>query len=240
VWGRTINHRPRKDRGNLSRVEIASQTPTPEEVELAKKNLQERKRRQDKARETTQARRDPELASLIRKEFDQLCLEDPGDHFLDALTRYSKDVVVNALAIFKAKKKNDESKKDIDARYLLGIANNIDNERYLSTLASELWQLREKAADEMSQYLQNEKKELELLFPNPDDFARNAMNKAVENDQFFRMRFWVEAVVEKVKNQNSPQATFQNLARSLAGNFKATKNGRERALRLLAEKLLPL
>jgi hypothetical protein len=39
VWGRTINHRPRKDRGNLSRVEIASQTPTPEEVELAKGRL---------------------------------------------------------------------------------------------------------------------------------------------------------------------------------------------------------
>jgi hypothetical protein len=52
---RTLNHRPRADRGGRSRVDIYSDKPTPEQIQLARAALEERLRHQQAARRTLQA-----------------------------------------------------------------------------------------------------------------------------------------------------------------------------------------
>lgn len=239
VWGRTINHRPRKDRAGLSRIQIARNNPTPEEIEHAKKELLERKRRQDEAKKTRKARLDPIVNTLIRNAFVRLSLEDPGDYFLLALARYPRKVVIDALAIFAAKKESGSLPENVDARYLLGIAKNIVGEREIWALSWELWKLRVQARDEMSRRLENECRELETNFPNPEDFARHATRKAALSDLHFVTQFWVEHAAERVKNAENVVAVYQDLSRDLSRNFAATKAARTTVLSLLAESLLP-
>jgi transposase InsO family protein len=239
VWGRTINHRPRKDRGGLTRVEIAGQKPTPEEIEHARKALLERKRRQDEARETRKAKLDPVVNKLIREAFERLELLDPGDHFLLAIARYPRDVVIEALAIYGSKKKTGSLPDGVDARYLLGIARNIADERELWATSRELWQLRVRARDEMSRLLEIDGQELEYRFPKPEDFARQAIKLAAASELFFVSDFWVKSAVARVKNETNIEAIYQNLARELSRNFSVNKTARATVLRLLAEKLLP-
>jgi transposase InsO family protein len=62
---RAVNHRPRKDRGGRSRVEIQGETPTAEQIEEARKALHERCRRQELARQTLEARQNPETRRYL-------------------------------------------------------------------------------------------------------------------------------------------------------------------------------
>lgn len=239
VWGRTINHRPRKDRAGLSRVDIYDQKPTPEEIEHAKKELNERKRRQDEARQTRQARLDPLVNTLIRAAFGRLELQDPADHFLLALARYPKDVVIDALATYEAKKNVGSLPDGVDARYLLGIAKNIADQRELWALSMELWRLRVQAQDELCRCMENEHRRLEHLFPNPIDFAQHATQKAVDSDVHFVTQFWIERAVNKLENTENSEEIYRTLARDLCRDFTHTKTARGKVLRLLAENLLP-
>ena len=239
VWGRTINHRPRKDRAGLSRVDIYDQKPTHEEIEHANKKLHERKRRQDEARQTRQNRLDPLVNTLIREAFARLDLEDPGDHFLLALARYPRNVVIDALATYEAKKNVGSLPNGVDARYLLGIAKNIADQRELWALSMELWQLRVRAKDQLCQYLENDCRLLENLIQSPIDFARHATQKAVESDVHFVTQFWIERAVDKLKISENPEEIYQSLARDLCGDFTHTKTAKGKVLRLLAENLMP-
>ena len=239
VWGRTINHRPRKDRAGLSRVDIHDQKPTPEEIEHAKKELHERKRRQDEARQTRKARLDPLVNTLIREAFARLDIEDPGDHFLLALARYPRGVLIDALATYEAKKNVGSLPDGVDARYLLGIAKNIAEQRELWALSMELWRLRVRARDELYRYMENDCRLLENLFQKPIDFARHATQKAVESDVHFVTQFWIERAVDKLKSSENPEDIYQNLVRNLCRDFTHTKTARGKVLRLLAENLLP-
>jgi hypothetical protein len=60
AWFRGRNGRPRKRLGGLSPAQAYSEAaPTPEEIQRAMRALRERQRRQEKAMETLQAKRDP-------------------------------------------------------------------------------------------------------------------------------------------------------------------------------------
>ena len=100
VWGRTINHRPRRDRGGRSRADLLQDTPTSDEIARAKERLTDILRRHMLARQTLAARQDPVVRAYVADALARLHLDDPTGHFITAIASYPLDAIVEAVAIF--------------------------------------------------------------------------------------------------------------------------------------------
>jgi hypothetical protein len=101
---RALNRAPRRDRAGKSRDELYEPPVTPEQYEAACAALRDRLRKQELARQTRAARRDPVIAALLDDAFARLGLLDPERHFRDAIACYPRDAIVEATAIFSGKR----------------------------------------------------------------------------------------------------------------------------------------
>jgi hypothetical protein len=122
---RALNRAPRRDRAGKSRAELYEPLVTPEQYEAACAALRDRMRKQELARQTRAARRDPVIAALLDDAFARLDLLDPERHFRDAIACYPRDAIVDAIAIFSGKRTAGTLPDGVDARYLLGIVRNL-------------------------------------------------------------------------------------------------------------------
>jgi hypothetical protein len=116
-----MNQRPRRDRNGRSRANLYTDKPSDEQIAQARAALLERHRKQELARQTILARQDPNVHALLDDAFAQLHLADPERHFRAALARYSRDAIVEGIAIFAAKRAAGVLPDGADVRYLLGI-----------------------------------------------------------------------------------------------------------------------
>jgi hypothetical protein len=149
TWARTLNHRPRDDRGGRSRVELYNEPISAEQIDAARAALEERCKKQNRARLTALARQDPIVRALLDDAFRRLALLDPEHHLRVAIARYPIDIVVEGIAIFEAKRHVGTLPPGVDARYLLGIVQNLGNEREGIAIAQELLRARLDARDRM-------------------------------------------------------------------------------------------
>jgi hypothetical protein len=140
--GRVLNHRHRADRGGRSRVDLLTDQPTLEEVDQARQALAERLRRQEEARRTLAARQDPVVRATLADAYQRLGLDDPTGSLLTATARYPLNAVLEAIAIFEARRRTGTLPERADARYLLGIARNLTAERETWEIALALWDAR--------------------------------------------------------------------------------------------------
>jgi hypothetical protein len=242
VWARIMNHRPRKDRQGQSRAELLETQPSAEEIQLAREALQERQARQEKARQTLAARQDPVVRQIITQALARLGLDDPDGHFLTALARYPLNAVIEALAIFEGKQRAATLPEGVDARYLLGIARNIAQDREIIAIASALWQARVDAGDLIARRLQAQH---DLLVPRDAD-VRQALDLVVDaalatNSRFERL-FWLDAAARTISREDQPnqQELFLHTTRRIANIHAAQPRTRNEAVRILAAKLRPL
>lgn len=135
---RTLNYRPRADRAGRSRVELLADSPTEDQVKTARRELAELQAKQRKQRKTLIAQQNPAVRSRLAAAFSRFGFEDPQGHFLTTTARHPLDVIVEAIAIFESKMKRSTLPPGVDARYLLGIADNIANEWQSLELAQHL------------------------------------------------------------------------------------------------------
>jgi hypothetical protein len=77
TWARTLNHRPRIDRGGRSHVELYNEPVTAEQIDKARAALEERRKKQELARATLLARQNPTVRDLLDDAFARLALLDP-------------------------------------------------------------------------------------------------------------------------------------------------------------------
>lgn len=122
---RALNRAPRRDRAGKTRAELYEQLVTPEQYQAASAALRDRWRKQELARQTRAARRDPVIAALLDDAFAHLDLLDPERHVRDAIACYPRDAIADAIAIFSGKRTAGTLPDGVDARYLLGIVRNV-------------------------------------------------------------------------------------------------------------------
>jgi hypothetical protein len=144
---RALNRAPRRDRAGRSRLDLYAQDVTTEEREAARASLHERMRKQQRARETRAARIDPEVRALLDDAFARLALLDPERRVRDAIACYPRDAMVDAIAIFEAKQQRGTLPDGADARYLLGIARNLDHVHEADAITQALLRQRVDARD---------------------------------------------------------------------------------------------
>lgn len=244
TWARTLNRRPRGDRGGRSRVELhLDHKPTPEEVANAKAALAERIEKQALAKVTRQARLDPLVRSTLVDAFARLSLADVDGQLLHAIARYPIDAVVEGISIFEGKSRAGTLPAGVDARYLLGIVRNVAEEREGWEIAQVLWRERGRARDAALEVTSAQR---EAVDAGVDDvearvvaYADRAMKASRRIDRFF----WLESIADVLVEHGAPSdegPLFRLVARRIQATFAVPHRDRLAATRFLAAQLRPI
>lgn len=243
TWGRTLNHRPRKDRNGKSRVRLhLGQIPTAEQVAAASAALDERIRKQNLARQTRAARQDPQVRALLAAAFARLGFVDPEGALLTGIARYPIDAVVEGIAIFEGKLRAGTLPEGVDARYLLGIAKNVSDERECWEIGLALWARRREARDAALDAAERERERVDEALDQPEArvkaYADHAMRATRSLDRFF----WLGAAAEVVIDEDAAarEPLFRLAARRISATFAAPWEMRQAAIRFLAARILPI
>jgi hypothetical protein len=239
---RAINHRPRRDRGGRSRVDLLGDEPTTDEVERARAALTERMRKQEHRRKTLAARQNPVVRATIAAAYQRLGLIDPDGHILTATARYPLHAVVEGIAIFEGRRRAGTLPSTADARYILGIVRNIAQEREGWEIALALWEGRIAARDQLAGRLQAQRCRVDAVAPDPTRAAHADVDHALAARSRHERFFWLTATADVFKQHpaNDHRRLFRLAARRIHAAQAVPHRERLAATRFLAAKLRPL
>jgi hypothetical protein len=242
TWARTLNHRPRHDRGGRSRVELYKAPIAPEQIDAARAALHERCRKQELARTTAAARHDPLVRTLLDDAFDRLGLLDPERHLRIAIARYPLDVVVDAVALFEAKRRVNSLPQGVDARYLLGIARNLGDEREGIAIAETMLRARLDARDRMLAPLVQAREAARDDTPDLRARVLRFIDLALAAERRIDRLFWLLATADAITlaSQGDPAPLVHHAARRIHATHCVPYRERLDAARFLIAKIAPL
>ncbi len=242
TWARTLNHRPRDDRGGRSRVELYNEPITAEQVDAARAALDERCKRQNRARLTAMNRQDPIVRALLDDAFRRLALLDPEHHLRVAIARYPIGIVLEGIAIFEAKRHVGTLPPGVDARYLLGIVQNLGNEREGVAIAHELLRARLDARDRMLAPLVEACEDARRHTPDLRDRVLRFADLALATDHLVDRLFWLLAAADDITTHvgADPAPLLDASARRIHATHRVPYRERLEAVRVIVESVVPL
>ena len=244
TWGRTLNHKPRKDRQGRSRAEIyTTETPTPEQVEQARAALEARLKQQELARETQQARQDPVVRALLDDAFARLGLADHEGNVRAAIARYPLDHVVGGIATFEGRHHAGTLPCDLDGgRYLLGIVRNISQQDEGLLITEALLRVRLDAQDRLLEPLRRTLASLLQLAADPIASLKALTDRALEADRQIDRLFWLGAIADHIRQQPGSRhaALLCFASRRIHAAFAVHYRDRQVAIRFISTRVIPL
>jgi hypothetical protein len=241
TWARTLNHRPRADRAGRSRVDLYGEPITAEQIDAARAALEERCKKQNRARMTALMRLDPTVRAILDDAFQRLALLDPEHHLRVAIARYPLDVIVEGIAIFQAKRRVGTLPPDVDARYLLGIVQNIGNEREGIAIAEELLRARLDARDRLLAPLVDARDSARGKTPNLRERVLRFVDLALAAERRIDRHFWLLAIAEDITLAKIDTAPLVDaLARRIHATHRVPHRDRIEAVSIVLENLTPL
>jgi hypothetical protein len=244
TFARAINHRPRVDRGGRSRFELYAEKPTDEQTQQARRVLEERRRKQELARATLEARQRPEIRALLDDHFARLGLLDPERHIRLAIARYPLDAIVDGIAIFTGKCRAGTLPCGADGRYLLGIVRNVAAQREGECVAEALLAQRLEARDCALDALESARASVCQASRAVLDVIADCVTRALGSDRKLDRLFWLGALAGEVQGRAAVTGRrtylFGVAAREINTTFRVPPRERQDALRFLADRLVPL
>lgn len=239
---RIYNHRPRADRGGRSRVELYNEPITAEQIDKARAALEERRKKQERARTTLATRQDPIVRALLDDAFARLALLDPEGHIRVAIARYPLDVVVDGIAIFEAKRRGGTLPAGVDARYLLGIVRNIGDEREGIAIADELLRARLDARDRMLAPLVLARDAARIDVPDVRRRVLHFADLALAADRRIDRLFWLVAVADEINThaKSAPAPLVTATARRIHTTHRVLYRERQEAVLVIVDHVVPL
>jgi hypothetical protein len=240
---RALNRAPRRDRAGKTRAELYDQSMTPEQYEAARTALRDRWRKQELARQTRAARRDPVIAALLDDAFARLSLLDPERHFRDAIACYPRDAIVDAIAIFAGKRTAGTLPDGVDARYLLGIVRNLHHRHEAEPITEALIRERLSARDRFLAPLVAERDAILAANGNDVDAALIALvDRLAAADWTIDRHVWLDAAADLVAPHplNVRIALAKRAARRIHTSFELSTRDRAHLERALLRRLWPL
>lgn len=242
TYARAMNHRPRRDRGGRSRVELYGEPVTEGQRDEARARLQARFRKQERARQSRAARLDPAVRETVDRVFEALGLDDPERHFHDAIALHPLDAIVDAAAIFAGKRIAGTLPDGADARYLLGIVNNLVHVHEADAITQALLEERLAARDRLLEPLRIRRDEIAEAHREPSAHARALVDEAMQVRRLIEREFWLLALAQLLEPLDEDDALelFRGVARRIHATFRVPRHERAAAERRLARRLWPL
>lgn len=240
VWARTTSHRPRKDRDGRCRVELYSDKPSEEQLELAHRELNELAERQERARRTLEARRQPEALALLDAHFARLSLLDPKRHIRVAIAGHPLDAIVAGIAIFDGKQRAGTLPDGVDARYLLGNVYNVAAKTEGMLVARRLLELRLEVRDILLAPLVQQRDAIRAEC-NVEQARDRCVDSALATASLLERTFWLDVLVSLLRALpgDHRDTTFLAAARRIHVTFAVSLRERHDAVRFLAERIVP-
>jgi len=237
-----LNRRPRRDRGDQSRVQFYGQDVTPEQRQAALASLEERLRKQLLAAQTLAARADPTTRALLDDAFARLRLHDPERHFRNAIACYPLDDVTDALAIWDGKRTAGTLPGDVDARYLLGIVKNVHHRHEAEAITAALLRERLAARDRLLDPLVRER---DAILPEPGNDIATVLDAIVrrlsDSERIIDRHFWLDAAAAVFPEDDElRRQLFTRVARRIHAAFRLERHDRCALERSLLRRLWPL
>lgn len=242
TFARAINRRPRIDRAGRTRIELYMDEPTEERIEEAKRALQERWERQERARATKEARQQPHIRELLDEHFDRLGLLDPKRYIRLTIASYPLDAIVDGIAIFTAKKQANTLPEGAAGRYLLGIVRNIAAQREGERVAQTLWEHRTSARDRAIELLQHSREEITRQERPADDVIYDCTVAAMDAERNIDRLFWLTAIADYTKSRpiHTHRHMYSLAARYINTTFRVPPKQRQEAIRFLADHMITM
>ena len=242
TWARTLNHRPRVDRGGRSRVDLYNEPITAEQIDAARAALEERCKKQNRARLTALLRMDPLVRALLDDAFQRLALLDPENHLRVAIARYPLDAIVEGIAIFETKRRVGTLPPGVDARYLLGIVQNLGNEREGIAIAEELLRARLAVRDRMLAPLVDARDSARRDLHDLRERVLRFADLALAADRRVDRLFWLLAVADEINThaKSAPAPLIDAAARRIHATHRVAYRERQDAVRVIVENVVPL
>ncbi|MFP4542134.1 MAG: integrase catalytic domain-containing protein [Opitutales bacterium] len=245
TFARSLNHRPRRDRSWQSRADIyRSKTPAEDEVAAARAALEEQRRKRERAMASELHRADPITLRFLDDTFVRLGIVDPDHHARRALARYGRDIVLEAVAIFEGKASAGTLPDQVDAaRYILGIARNIDHVHEADHITQALLRNRVEVGDALLAELR-----LELSGRLTDDHSspkqrlHALLDCALGAERTIDQLFWIDATGTLLSQQptEDQEPLFRHLARRIHTTFALRPLERATIERRLARIVWPV
>jgi len=240
---RALNRAPRRDRAGKTRAELYEPPVTPEQYEAASAALRDRLRKQELARQTRAARRDPAIAALLDDAFARLGLLDPERHIRDAIACYPRDAIVDAIAIFSGKRTAGTLPDGVDARYLLGIVRNLHHRHEAEPITEALIRERLSARDRFLVPLVAERDAILAANRNDVGAALIALvDRLAAAEWTIDRHIWLDAAADLVA-PHPPDvriALAKRAARRIHTSFELSTHDRAHLERALLRRLWPL
>lgn len=243
TWARATNRRPRADRGGKSRFGLyGADPPTEADVARAREALEDRRRKQELARQTRAARQDPAVRAAIASAFARFRLADPEGYLLTAIARYSLDHVLAGISTYAAKFAAKTLPPGADARYLLGIVRNIADEDEGWQMAIELFRARLVERDRALQRLQEESDRL-AEDQDAEPLVKSYVDRALATSRRGDRLFWLTAVADVLNAEPDPhlaEPLFRLAARRISATHAVDLRERHAAVRFLAANVVQI
>lgn len=241
TWFRAKNHEPRADRGGKSRVGLyQGAAPTDEEKAEARRALQARKRKNDKARETRAKRQDPLVRASLDEAFERLGLDDPEAVHRTAIASWPFDAILAGIAIWEGKKRRGTLPEGVDGRYLRGIVKNVAEEASVWEMGAALLDERLRARDRALRALASEREALEdpLVPVEPDELLRRNIKRAMAGDRRIDRLYWLRAAADVVLDidESERRGLLRIAVRHISTTHSVRKSDRDAAVRFLLAK----
>jgi hypothetical protein len=238
IWTRTTNHRPRADRGGRSRFDLYAESPTQEQIENARRELQETADRQEHARRTLEARRRPDVLAMLDDHFARLELLDPARHLRVAIAGYPMEAILDGIAIFEGKRDAKTLPQGVDGRYLLGIVRNLAAQTEGEHIARKLFELRLEMRDSMLAALVTSRNAVLAGAKALTD----CVDRALATKSPLERSFWLDALAHVIRSRDPKQhkPLFLDAARRIEATFDVTPRERHDAVRALNDRILAI
>ena len=243
TWARAVNNRPRPDRDGKSRTQLYRDAqPTPQEIATARKALQERQRKQEKARERRARAQDPVVRATLDAAFERLILDDPERHLRIAIGHWPLDAILAGIAIFEGKRQAGTLPTGADGRYLRGIVKNLSEEAEGWQIAESLLRERLAARDLALAHLEAQRDVLEEDGPEPEELVKSFVDKALACKRGIDRSFWLLAAVDVVTDEEPEvhRSLLRIAARRIHNTHAVPHDQRLAATRFLFAKAVPI
>jgi hypothetical protein len=238
-----LNHKPRRDKAGRSRVDLyTDSSPTPEQVEQARAALEGRRRKQEQAQATLNARQDPVVRQALDDAFDRLLLSDPTGNIRSAIARYPLDAVLAGIATFEAKRRTGSLSDGVDGRYLFGIVRNIAQQDEGLRISELLLRERLAARDRLLVDLEDRRDTLLQMVSEPRELLHILLDRALDTDRRLDRLFWLRAAADHLSTQHDSQLRdlLRTAAQHIHAAFDVHYTERLAAYRFLANTVIPL
>ena len=242
VWARTTNHRPRRDRDGRSRVELYGANISDEQLAEAKRELAATAARQERARLTLEARRNPETLALLDRAFARLGLLDPDRHIRVAIAGYPLAAITDGVVIFDGKARAGTLPDGVDARYLLGIVRNVSSELEAQYIAEATLRIRREVRDMLLARLAKERDALRAVVADVPAFVDTCVDRALEIPPSLERTFWLETLGDALCALPDAQRDEPCLraSRRIHATFAVPHDERREAARIVLARATPI